>query len=258
MIFVLGGTIDARFIVERIAAENVHVKLHTLTQYGASLASENSKAQSGALNSEQIEQQISKAWAVVDASHPYAVNISKEAMDAAKKQQKPYLRFERKSVLANCADVYFASTHEQAAQLACELCDCGNIFLTIGTRGISPYIAAARAHERSIFARILPVGESLHAAREVGLEPGQIVAMQGPISSDMEKAFLRNFGVDVLVTKDSGMEGGVEAKLEAARSEGVKVVVVEKPKLNYPWQTSDVETLMSQVRNIADQNKTKP
>jgi precorrin-6A/cobalt-precorrin-6A reductase len=248
MIFVLGGTVEARIIVERIAADSVPVRLHTLTPYGASLA--DAYAQSGALNLQELEKNIATAWAVIDATHPFAVNISQQAIEAAQKQNKKYLRYERPETRSQKPHVYHAPSHEKAAELACELSASGNILLTVGSRSLKIYKDVATKHRKKITARILPAEDSLRATLEAGFSPSEILALQGPVTLSLERAFLSFLNADVLVTKDSGSEGGTNIKIEAAEIENAKVVLVERPKLLYPWQTSSLEELLHEVHHI--------
>ena len=80
-----------------------------------------------------------------------------------------------------------------------------------------------------LVARVLPTHESLAACAAVGLEPRDIVAMQGPTTAELDAALLRHLGATVLVTKESGDAGGLGEKLRAAELAGATAVVVERP-----------------------------
>ena len=57
-----------------------------------------------------------------------------------------------------------------------------------------------------------------------------ILAVQGPFSYEMNMAMIHDYKADVLITKNSGLVGGSDKKLEAAMSAGIAVIVIEKPK----------------------------
>ena len=91
------------------------------------------------------------------------------------------------------------------------------------------YARAAREAGVRVVARVLPVPESLAACAAAGLEPRDIVAMQGPTTAELDAALLRHLGASVLVTKDSGDAGGLGEKLRAAELAGATAIVVERP-----------------------------
>ena len=71
---------------------------------------------------------------------------------------------------------------------------------------------------------------------------------RGPFTVDGERSLMREHGVDVLVTKDSG--GPLtSAKLAAAREEGVTVLVVRRPPLPAGVEAVDtVEAALARLR----------
>jgi precorrin-6x reductase len=82
---------------------------------------------------------------------------------------------------------------------------------------------------RNYFARVLPPAASLAACLEAGIAEKRIVAARGPFGVEQNRALIRQFGVDVVVTKDGGAAGGFQAKRDAARLESCRLVVVGRP-----------------------------
>ncbi len=101
--------------------------------------------------------------------------------------------------------------------------------LTVGSKTMDVYARAAREAGVRLVARVLPTPEALAACAAAGLEPRDVVAMQGPTSAELDAALLRHLGATVLVTKDSGDVGGLGEKLRAAELAGAAVIVVERP-----------------------------
>ena len=67
---------------------------------------------------------------------------------------------------------------------------------------------------------------------------------RGPFSLEENRRQIREFGIGVLVTKDSGHAGGTLEKLEAARSGGCRVVVVRRPVLAAVNVFSEIERML--------------
>ena len=65
------------------------------------------------------------------------------------------------------------------------------------------------------------------------MTPKEIVALQGPFSEELNIALYRQYGAEVVVTKNSGEIGGTDTKLTAARKLGLPVVMIDRPKLDY-------------------------
>ena len=94
----------------------------------------------------------------------------------------------------------------------------GVILLTVGSKTVATYARAAHGAGVRLVARVLPTPEALAACASAGLEPRDIVAMQGPASAALDSALLRHLGATVLVTKESGDAGGLGEKLRAAEA----------------------------------------
>ncbi|MBM3890935.1 MAG: precorrin-6A/cobalt-precorrin-6A reductase, partial [Verrucomicrobia bacterium] len=123
--------------------------------------------------------------------------------------------------------VRVAADHAEAARVACKA---GKpILLTIGSKNVRPYAEAARRAGVTLVARVLSHGDSIRACRDAGIADERIITGRGPFSVEENRRLMRQFGIGVLVTKDSGETGGVLEKLEAARLEGCRVIVVGRP-----------------------------
>ncbi len=162
---------------------------------------------------------------VLDATHPYAVEATKNAARAAKACNIPYLRVLREAAPDDGAAVIFETAAKAAAWLEERE---GNILLTTGSKDLGAF-STEKLLPR-IFARVLPAPEALVKCEALGLSPSQIVAIQGPVSQEVNEAFLRYFDAKFLVTKNSGAEGGFEEKRAAAKALGATLVVIARKK----------------------------
>jgi precorrin-6A/cobalt-precorrin-6A reductase len=166
-------------------------------------------------------------------------------MQAAARAQIAYVRYERPSsaLPAESDAIIVVPDVEHAARVCLQRGT--RIFLTTGANTLQTF-GEVIAH-KPVMARILPAVASLSQALEAGLKPAQILALRGPFSQALECALLREYGIDLLVTKESGAAGGLETKLAAAADVGVPAVVVSRPQLPYPNLCHDLEQAVSTV-----------
>ena len=177
---------------------------------------------------------------VVDATHPYARVVTENlrgAVDTLKSLEKDahfpiYLRLERKiDGITEADDIvtnvqYFENNADCAKAL--ENTE-GNILLTTGSKELAVYCASGRLKDR-LHVRILPGRESLELCMEQGIKGRQILALQGPFSTEMNAAILKQYDIHHMVTKNSGRTGGYQEKLEAAKILGIPVYVIQPAK----------------------------
>ncbi len=172
---------------------------------------------------------------VVDATHPYAQVVTENlrgAVDALKDTSAAefpkYLRLEREisgtTEEDNAASIRYFENNADCAK-ALEDTE-GNILLTTGSKELAVYCASGRLNDR-LYVRILPGRESLELCMEQGIKGRQILALQGPFSTEMNAAILKQYDIHHMVTKNSGRTGGYQEKLEAAKMLGIPVYVIE-------------------------------
>ena len=230
VILVLGGTSDARTLGEAVRGAGYEVLLSTVSEYGARLAAEGgAEVRCGALDDAELARLVDGAAAVVDATHPFAAQISAAAAAACARAGRPYLRFQRPAGALPDGVVRAADPSGRSTPGGRASPPAGAILLTVGSKTVDVYARFAREAGVRLVARVLPTSESLAACAAAGLEPRDIVAMQGPTSAALDAALLRHVGATVLVTKESGDAGGLHEKLRAAELAGAAAVVVERP-----------------------------
>jgi precorrin-6A/cobalt-precorrin-6A reductase len=183
--------------------------------------------------------------AVVDASHPYAVEISKSAIAACINFNIPYLRYERPCLEGERRGELPITIHLDS----CETLVTGNylakqrVLLTVGYKFLPLF--RDWQEKATLFARILPSLVSLEATVAAGFKPDRIVALRPPISVDLEKALWRQWNISMVVTKASGKPGGEDVKRKVADELGVKLIVIDRPFVDYPQQTGDLSTAIA-------------
>ncbi len=246
MIWVVGGTSNATEICERLVVAGLSVVVSVTTDFGRQLSEfPGIEVMQGKLSREEMEHLILTRGIklVVDASHPFAAEVSAGAMEAAKNTTVPYLRFERANTRFASA-TYVDSYEEAVAYLADEQ---GNILLTTGSKFVAKFIPLGM--ER-LFARVLSTSDSVALCEQAGLNPVNIIAMCGVGSVALNLALLKEFDIHFLVTKESGAEGGLHEKLEAANQAGAELIIIQRPTINYPEMYSEYDLLMDRIKTI--------
>lgn len=235
MILLLGGTSDTAPIATRLARAGKRVLVSLATDVPLETGAGDYagiEERRGTLDSETMAALMAEKGInlVVDSTHPYAVSIRETAGKAARLFNVPYLTYVRPPGTDLRDDVLFAGSHEEAARIAFSL---GKpVLLTTGSRNLAPYAGEAAAAGVRLIVRVLSHPSSLQACRALGIPEHDILTGRGPFSLETNRETIRKFRIGVLVTKDSGAAGGVGAKIAAARQEGCRVVIVERPDLS--------------------------
>lgn len=235
-ILIFGGTTEGRIAADYLDRRQIRVHVCVATEYGEQMLTEHPNL---TVSHRRMDQTEMEAWIrefgprlVIDATHPYAREVTENVKQACKKCKMPYLRLLRETK-AGGEEVYVASIQEAVSFLEKTS---GKILVTTGSKELRAYQALENYQER-LYARILPFQEGLQTCESMGIPGSHIIAMQGPFSQELNVALLRQYGIRWMVTKESGRAGGYLEKQAAAREAGVRLVVVEKPleETGYTW-----------------------
>ncbi len=226
----MGGTSESVAIASALAQAGYPVLVSMATEVPLAMQDlPGIRFRRGRLNQHELElllRQQSIA-AVVDATHPFALQAHETAATAAKSAGIPYWCWQRPpSDLSDFHNLHFAADHREAAQLAVQFAR--PILLTIGSKNLAPYVAEARHHGLPLYARLLPCEEARHACHVAELDRENVIFARGPFSVEDTLRLLLQHHIGVLVTKESGMAGGVPEKLQACAQACVACVVVRR------------------------------
>ncbi|EGO61964.1 precorrin-6A reductase [Acetonema longum] len=246
MICVLGGTQDSREIIRSIADSNYPVMASVATAYGRQLIDDERVM----VNDHTLDCQGMIDWfgecgisMVIDATHPYARDVSTNAIQACAALSIPYLRYEREEVpLPDYARLHTVETAAEAARLSAGLGEV--IFLTTGSRSLGVFRQEPLLAAKRIIARVLPDPAVIAECFRLGFTPRDVVAMQGPFSRELNIQLFREYRTQVIVTKNSGTVGGSDTKLKAAMDLELPIVVIDRPKVIYPCIVHSVEDVL--------------
>ncbi|HEY9847553.1 MAG TPA: precorrin-6A reductase, partial [Candidatus Caenarcaniphilales bacterium] len=173
------------------------------------------------------------------------------AIAAARQLQIPYLRFERPPLFATAtgAGSRIITLDSVASLLAGEYLQGQRVLLTVGYKPLGLF--ATWHTQATLFARILPSGIALEAALAAGFSPERLVALRPPVPVDLERALWQHWQITTVVTKASGQPGGEDIKRAVATELGIPLIVIARPSLSYPRQTSDLAIALAFCRQHA-------
>ncbi len=183
---------------------------------------------------------------IIDASHPYATVISARAMVAAKEYSLPYLRYERPQVASNADHILELDSF--ATLLRGEYLQQQRVLLTVGYKTLPQF--QPWQQKATLFTRILPRIDSLQVALASGFTADRIIAFRPPINADLEKALWRQWQITTVISKASGKAGGEETKRLVAKELGVKLIIIQRPKLDYLKQTENLAEVVQFCQTI--------
>ncbi|WP_027357026.1 precorrin-6A reductase [Desulfofundulus thermocisternus] len=250
MILVLSGTADGRLIVQDLINHGYNVLASATTPYGGELlARHGAEVITGKLSINDMVALIKNRHIklLIDATHPYAQQVSENARQACARTQIPYLRYQREeSSLPQHPLIHCSNSYEEAAQQAVRHGKV--IFLTTGSKTLNIFLNTARQHGARLVVRVLPEPEVIQHCRQLGLSPADIVAMQGPFSLELNRALFKQYEAEVVVTKNSGTIGGTDTKVAAALELGLPVVIISRPRVPDNSVTSRQE-LLKRINN---------
>ena len=249
MILVISGTKDGRNVISQLHNENYKIRASTVSAYGKNLIKQVADilVNDTPFTYESLTQLIKDEDIdiIVDASHPFAVNISKLAIKVCDALKITYIRYERESAidLYDNEQIIKVNSFEEAVVEALKFS--GTVFSTIGSNHLETL--CNRLPIDRLIVRVLPQSKILLKCESLGLKPANIIGLQGPFSKELNKQLFEQYKTKVIITKDSGEIGGVKEKIDAALELGISTIIVTRPKLDYPDIVNNIEQLIDKL-----------
>lgn len=225
-IVIFGGTTEGRELSRRLSGRGANVIVSVATDYGreAQGVSDGVTVVTGRKRREEMASLVRGAALCVDATHPYAIEATRNIRAACRDAQIPYRRLLRETSDVSGNVVTVSDASEAAAYLSATE---GNILLATGAKELFRY---ASLNPSRLYPRILPTHEGLSACEALGIPRRNIIALQGPFSVELNEALIRQYQIAYLVTKDGGKIGGFPEKLTAAERVGATVILLRRPE----------------------------
>ena len=260
-IWIFGGTTEGRLLAEYCSREKIEAWVSVASEYGEELlqeelmesgnagnpdlnhntclakknlktvqASSVIKVLRGRMDRYQMEEFIRNQGIhlVIDATHPHARLVSEEIQEACGRTGVRLERCLRAEGEQNKArDWVEVDSIQEAVSFLSSVS--GVIFATTGSKELEA-LCQIPDYQKRVNARVLPTSNVLKKCEKLGITGSHLIAMQGPFSTEMNTLFLRQTKAEWLLTKDSGRAGGFQEKVEAARENGTRVVVIRRPE----------------------------
>ena len=221
-ILILGGTSDARELADALSADPELRVTTSLAGRTAKPAMPSGNVRTGGFGGPSgLAAYLTDKGVdlLIDATHPYAAQMSHNASKASAVAAVPCFRVERPAWVAKDSESWIRAKDHVAAAAA--LPAGARALVTIGRQQIEPFLSRL---DITVLARMIERPE------DKPLAPHRIMLARPPFALEDEILLLRTEHMSHLVTKNAG--GEITApKLEAARQLGVEIVMIDRPDL---------------------------
>ena len=239
---IFSGTTEGRALSRAVAALGADVTVCVATDLGAEEQGHapGITVRAGRLDAGEMTSLLQGAALCVDATHPYATEVTRNIRAAATAAGVVYHRLLRPASALPAGSVVLETAAQAAAYLEAKP---GNVLLATGAKELPAFAALDPAR---LYPRVLPTLAGITACEAAGIPHRNIIAMQGPFTLELNVALLRQFAIAAMVTKDGGAAGGVAEKAEAAARCGVQLIVLRRPE----EQGENAETILQRCREL--------
>ena len=228
-VIVFAGTTEGNIICSFLQKNQIPTCACVATGYGTKSLTEDTclKVQGKRMTSGEMAEffREENPRLVLDATHPYAAEVTANIRKACEDTDTSYVRVLRQEGEKQKEAVYVESTEAAVEFLNTTT---GNVLLTTGSKELKKFMAVSDYQNR-LYARVLSLPSVMADCSACGFEGKHLIGMQGPFSKEMNVATLRQYNCRYLVTKDSGQAGGFAEKIEAALECQVIPVIIGRP-----------------------------
>ncbi|MDA7966408.1 cobalt-precorrin-6A reductase [Ruegeria sp.] len=170
---------------------------------------------------------------VVDATHPFAAQMSRNAVEACGVAQAPLAALTRPAWTAQLGDDWRLVPDVAGAVAALDGAS-QRVFLAVGRMHLEDFATQPQHHYL------------LRLVDEPGALPlpnCDVVVSRGPFTQSDDRALMQRHGTELVVSKNAGGTGA-RAKLDAARALGVPVLMIDRPALPERVELSNVAQVL--------------
>jgi precorrin-6A/cobalt-precorrin-6A reductase len=218
-LLILGGTTEARELAARLAGDarfDATLSLAGRTADPALQPLPTRVGGFGGVDGLVAWLRVEAVDVLIDATHPFALRISENARTASTIAGVPLLHLERSGWDPTPGDRWTIVPDQTAAALALGEHP-RRVFLTTGRLGVAAFRAAPQHHY---------LLRSIDPPDAADLPPEcEVILARGPFPVEDEIALMRRYGIDMVVSKNSGSVA-TYAKIEAARHLGLTVIMI--------------------------------
>lgn len=227
-VLIFGGTTEGRLLAEFCAEKGIRAAVSVTTDYGAGLLPQSdyirelignldSVKMSNLLNSDNFS-------VVIDATHPFARNVSANLRTACDEVGMRYIRLIRDEKIV---------PHGKLFNSISEIVECLNqsdkkALITTGGNSLAEY-TKVRNFQSRLTVRILPANGAAKRCSELGFHAENVILEKGPFTVQQNIEHIKKAGAEILVTKESSEAGGFPEKAEAASLCGAELLTLRRP-----------------------------
>lgn len=222
-ILILGGTTQARELAALLAEKNISCLLSLAGRTKAPVAQPAPVRVGGFGGAEGLAAFLRDGGfsLLVDATHPYAAQISANAAQASTMSGVPLIALRRPGWERREGDDW--REVESVAEAVQALGEAPRrVFVALGRNELLPFEAAPQHHY--LIRSVDPVAPPL------ALPQADYITARGPFAVEDERALLAERGIEIVVSKNSG-GSAAHGKIEAARGLKLPVVMIARPRL---------------------------
>jgi precorrin-6A/cobalt-precorrin-6A reductase len=172
---------------------------------------------------------------VIDATHPFAAEMSLHAVDACATTNTPLIALER-AAWTRVPNDHWTEVADIDTAVAALPDASARVFLAIGRQQIGPF-AAKPQHAYTLRFVDAPGGA-------LPLPNAEVIVSRGPFTLEGDRELMASRRIDILVARNSG-GSGARAKIDAARELGIPVTMIARPVLPERPRVESVEAVMA-------------
>lgn len=224
-IAVIAGTSDATELIKNISGKH-EITAFVATDYGREILKNNKiNINIGRLNKQEFLKKLIYFDCVIDASHPFAEEVTKIVKSVCQELHVKYLRLIREKINYDYNKIILADSKEKACILLSQMT--GNILFTTGVKSLNFYENHVKKFAKRAWIRILDTQDSRKIA---GNSKANIIYALPPFSEqDLLKIIIKH-DIKILVSKDSGKKGGLLEKIKIAKKCNIPVILIKRPE----------------------------
>jgi precorrin-6A/cobalt-precorrin-6A reductase len=242
-ILILGGTGDSAALAQRLALLPQFTAITSLagrTQAPAPITGLQRAGGFGGTTGLADYLQTEDIQAVVDATHPFATQMSWQAAAATAQVGIPLVMLVRPAWTPQPGDRWIPVPTVAAAAQSLPP-QATRVFLTIGRQHLAPFMTLP--HTWFLIRSIdPPIPDHLPPRCQVLLD-------RGPFDLDQERHLLQTYEIGAIVSKNSGGPA-TYAKIQAARELAIPIVMVQRPAIPPVPQVTDVEQVVDWLHTL--------
>ena len=224
MILVFGGTTEGRKAAEVL--EEAGTTYFYSTKTGEQdITLHHGQRIDGALDAEAMQTFCREhdIRLIVDAAHPFASQLHQTIAKVSESLNIPTIRYERIYPKRD-SEITWIDDYSQIPR------DIHSLLATTGVQSISK-LKPLEAAGIKVFYRILNRESSIALAQKQGASPEQLCYYEDPKDVSVE--------ADAILLKESGLSGGFQEKVDAAKARGMRIIALKRP------QTPEIFTIVN-------------